>query len=539
MLTHTTLPKTRRLLPAFLPAIVVVVAAAVITTIWYALPIDWLIDMWRYVATEIILMLTGLILAVWWLAYSRLAWTIKGVVLLGMAGLAVGFFRSDGFAGDMIPIIRLRWAPTPDQMLQAYRQQHAAPSAPTTIAAPEIKPMDAPAFRGKNRDGIVIGPPLARDWAAHPPRELWRHPIGGGHGGIAVVGNLAITIEQRGEQEAIVAYNTDTGEEQWDFPFGAHFKEAMGGPGPRTTPTIAGNSVVALGAEGHLICLDLTKPKKAKWGPIVILNNHENLPWGMSGSPLIYDLADGRSVVVVTPGNQGSGAGRAIVAYDLATGKEVWANGDGYAGYGSPQLATLCGKRQLLHFDGDGVAGYDLENGKQWWRSPWATHQKINCSQPIVVGDDLVYISSGYNVGGGLVKVSESDGIWKEPEKVWEKKNKPLRLKFSSGVLRAGLIYGLDEGFMACIDAQSGDLRWRADRKGQYGHGQILLSDDLILVLGESGQLVLVEATPERFRELGKIQAFNDKTWNTPTLVNGRAYLRNDREIACYDLTAK
>jgi outer membrane protein assembly factor BamB len=496
------------------------------------LPQAFTINLYRVLATYALIVLSGFSLAAWWLSYMRPSWALRIAVPLGIVVVVVGAIRVEDvhFYGDMYIDYHFRW--------ETVRPPQQTVATPTVFAAPKINLADAPGYRGRNRDGVVVGPKLARDWTAQPPPEIWRSGVGDGLGGFAVVGKLAITMEQREGEEAVTAYDTETGQLRWVHKYPAHFVEAMGGPGPRTTPTIVGDNVVTLGAKGDLFCLKITDGSVI-WGPIPILAGNDNLPWAMSGSPLVCDLADGRSVVVVNPGNQnGRTPGRALVAFDLKDGKEVWAGGSGCAGYSSPQLNTLGGKRQILLFDGEGVAGHDPETGREWWRHAWKTHQQINVAQPIVVGPDRVFISSGYNQGCALLKITHADGVW-SVEELWRKANKPLRLKMSSGVLRDGYIYGLDEGYMSCIDANSGELRWQADRKGEYGHGQILLTDDLIVVLGEKGHLALVEATPVEFRELGRIRPFKTKTWNIPTLVEGRLYIRNDKEMACYDLTGK
>ncbi len=120
---------------------------------------------------------------------------------------------------------------------------------------------------------------------------------------------------------------------------------------------------------------------------------------------------------------------------------------------------------------------------------------------------------------------------------LWRKNSRALRCKFTSPVLWGGYVYGLDDGTLACIDPQTGERRWREKR---YGHGQVLVTNGTLLVLGEEGELALVAATPEEFRELGRIEeALSGRTWNVPVLVNGRAYVRNDEEMACYDLTGR
>jgi len=140
-------------------------------------------------------------------------------------------------------------------------------------------------------------------------------------------------------------------------------------------------------------------------------------------------------------------------------------------------------------------------------------------------------LSSGYGVGSAMLRIKEVGGRW-SAEPLW--KNRALRCRFTSPVARHGFLYGLDEGVLVCVEAGNGKRRWRGER---FGHGQLLLADDLLVLLGEQGELALVEATPEEYRELGRIQAIEGKTWNLPAMADGKVFVRNDREMACYDLT--
>src|SRR5262249_13714974 len=172
------------------------------------------------------------------------------------------------------------------------------------------------------------------------------------------------TLEQRRDREAVVCYDATTGREVWVYSYPALFEETLGGPGPRATPTIRDGAVYSLGATGVPVCLDAATGKLKGPAPVNILENNANLHWAMSGSPLVYD-----QVVVVNPGTQSEAArGRALVAYDRATGQEVWKSGATKAGYSSPMLAVLGGVRQILLFDGEGLGGYSAADGKELWR---------------------------------------------------------------------------------------------------------------------------------------------------------------------------
>src|SRR5262249_3781239 len=155
-----------------------------------------------------------------------------------------------------------------------------------------------------------------------------------------------------------------------------------------------------------------------------ILEDNDNVAWGMSGSPLVFDNA-----VVVNPGTQRSSAeGRALVAYDRLTGTELWRSGNTRAGYSSPMLATLAGRRQIVLFDGEELGGYDAQSGTKLWRFPWVTQQGINVAQPLVLEGDRLFVSSGYGVGCALLQIGESSGRW-SARQIWHTKN--MRCKFT------------------------------------------------------------------------------------------------------------
>jgi outer membrane protein assembly factor BamB len=386
---------------------------------------------------------------------------------------------------------------------------------------------DWPEYRGRKRDGVVTGPALATDWAGKAP--LWKRAVGAGHSSFAVAGNIAVTLEQRGDQEAVVCYHVPTGEQAWAYTYPARFRELMGGPGPRSTPTVIDGEVYSLGATGKLVCLD-ARTGKEKWPAADILEDNANLKWGMSGSPLVFD-----EVVVVNPGTQTAQAAGTLAAYDRKTGKRLWSSGRASAGYSSPMLATLAGKRQILLLDGEGLSGYDpADKGKVLWRYPWPVQENINATQPVLLGDDRVLISSGYFVGSAALQIKQEGGKWTVAE-VWRNK-RSMRCKFSSPVLHGGYLYGLDEGTLVCVDAKTGERKWRGER---YGHGQMLLTNGQLLITSEDGVLALVQAAPDGYRELNRLQAIDGRTWNLPALAGGLALVRNHLEMACYDLKAR
>ena len=522
-------PRRRTFFGFWLPLLVIAGAALGVATKWLV-PRETTRDNQNF-STLAIVLLALLGLGLWVLSLSGWRWFVRvPALLLGVVAGGVTL-SSIVFSGDMAVSFRWPWEKSQHRIVAEHREQQPKADSSKSVSV-EIGPDDSPEFRGRNRDGVATGPKLSRDWKKQPPKLLWKQPCGPGWASFAVAGNLAVTIEQRDANEAITAYDVDTGREVWKYEYPARFREPLGGPGPRATPTISGGDVFSLGAKGDLVCLDGAKGTR-KWA-VNILGERPNAMWAMSGSPLIVD-----DRVIVNPGRQSDrpeGQG-AVAAYDRSTGKKLWETGDTKAGYSSPMLVTISEKKQIVLLDGKQVGGFDAGDGTPLWNYAWdKTNQDINVAQPIVFGDGRVFISSGYAVGCAMLQPRRAaNGRW-SVEELWRNENKPLRCKFTSPVEYQGHLYGLDDGRLACIEAKTGKLLpdWKA---GNYGHGQLVRWEDLLIILSERGQLVVVEATPAAHRELGKVQAIKaDRTWNVPALANGRIYVRNDLEMACFDL---
>jgi outer membrane protein assembly factor BamB len=196
-------------------------------------------------------------------------------------------------------------------------------------------------------------------------------------------------------------------------------------------------------------------------------------------------------------------------------------------------LVTLAGKRQILVETANRVVGLSPDDGALLWETSWNTDMGINCSQPIVIDANRIFLSSGYGKGAALVEISASgDGL--AARKVWE--NSSMKNKFNSSVLYEGNVYGLDEGILTCVDVKTGDRRWKG---GRYGYGQVILANAHLIVITDTGELVLVKATPDKHTEVARFAAIDGKTWNYPAIADGRLLVRNQTQMACFDLSGK
>jgi outer membrane protein assembly factor BamB len=375
-------------------------------------------------------------------------------------------------------------------------------------------------FRGPNRDGNYTGGPILTTWPSGGLQLLWKQPVGGGYASFVIANGKAYTIEQRRSQEVVAAYDVRTGRELWTHGWPALFSEAMGGDGPRATPVWNEGQLFALGATGELHVLDAESGKLAWSKNILNDNSAQNITWGMANAPLIVD-----DNVIVTPGGAGD---KSVVAYNKRTGNRVWGALSDRAAYTSPMLVTLAGQRQLLVVTATRVTGLAVEDGKLLWEYPWTTMYEINSAQPIIVDPNHVFVSAGYDHGAVLLEISRAERGF-SARAVWENRN--MKNRFNSSVLYQGHIYGFDEGIFACIDARTGERKWKG---GRYGYGQALLAGEHIIVLAESGELVLLQATPSAHQEVARFSAIEGKTWNHPAIADGILFVRNEREMAAF-----
>ncbi len=416
-------------------------------------------------------------------------------------------------------------SPSPSPSEKAGTETGEAVSMPALAEKAETKPAESEYwtdFRGPDRDGHYRQRPILTNWPQRGLEPIWKQPVGGGYASFAVARQRVFTIEQRGSEEVVAAYDLNTGRELWINGWRAAFRERMGGDGPRATPVWSEGRVYALGGTGELRCL-MEDTGEVIWRTNILEDaGARNLQWGMAASPLIVD-----ETVIVLPGGSD---GRSVVAYARRTGEIVWTALDDQQSYSSPMLATLAGVRQILVFSALRLAGLSPESGELLWEYPWRTQFDVNASQPLIVGEDRIFLSTGYGSGAAVIELSrEGDGF--DVREVW--RNIRMKNQFTSSVLHDGFIYGLDESILACIDAATGELQWKG---GRYGYGQVMLADGHLIVLTEDGNLVLVRATPERHEELVRFPVLEGKTWNHPAISDGILLVRNLAEMAAFDL---
>lgn len=422
-----------------------------------------------------------------------------------------------------------------------HREAQRAQPVPSPQAAPAPEPSKEPDrpdatgaaaatptppywtdFRGPLRDGHYRQRPIRTNWDAVRPEPLWKQPLGGGHASFVAAHGRAFTIEQRAGQEVAAAYDIASGRELWTHGWDALFNETYGGAGPRATPAWNDGRVFALGAAGELRVLDEASGRLVWRTNILDDAGADNLQWGMSASPLIVGPH-----VIVLPGGSG---GNAVIAYDKGTGRRAWSALDDGAGYSSPMLVTIAGVEQILAFMAARVVGLSPADGRLLWEFPWTTQSGINVAQPLVIGANRVFISSGYGMGAVMLDVTRQ-GEQLAVREVW--RTNRMKNQFTSSVYLDGFIYGIDQTILACLDAASGELKWKG---GRYGSGQVLLADGHLIVTTDQGELALVRATPEQHVEIARFPALQGLTWSHAAMADGYLLVRNVNEMALFDL---
>jgi len=512
-------PSVRRGHRAWIPGIIWLLALGGLAALELQADMDRNVQVWGQSAVFVLALLLSLL---WFIFLSRFSWRFRLLAAGGLALIGIGLklsLRVDGtIDGRGLPKLVWKWSARPLAVKASANPVPPEPAAATVIPMPDV-----PQFFGPRRDGIVTGAGLARDWAKSPPRELWRQPVGSGWASYAVVAGRAYTQEQRGEEEWVSCYEVLTGRLIWAHRRPTRFTQWQAGEGPHSTPTIDRGRVFAYGATGVLDCLDAITGAKVWSRDVLGENQLKNLEWGISASPLVFE-----NLVVVTGGQ---GDGPTVLAYDRVTGELRWRSGTDRASYSSPIVATLAGRPTIVAFNAATFSLHDPATGQEWLSQRWGSDKTPKAAQPVVLSGDRLFVSAGYGMGCELFHVTAGPNGQLAAESKW--KNIRLKAQFNSVAQYDGFFYGLDDGFLACVEADTGVRRWKG---GLYGSGQTLLVDDLILIQSERGDVALAAASPDAFRELGRITALSSKTWNHPTLAGRYLLVRNDREAVCYEL---
>ncbi|MGD9722872.1 MAG: PQQ-binding-like beta-propeller repeat protein [Pirellulales bacterium] len=397
------------------------------------------------------------------------------------------------------------------------------------LAVPALA-VDWPQWRGPGRDGISQETGLLAQWPAEGPKLLWQvKNIDDGYSTPSVVGDRLYLMSNKGmDDEFVQALNAADGSQIWSVRVGkVGPNQGPQYPGARSTPTVDGDALYALGSDGDLACLDISG--KMRWQKN-LRSDFGGVPgaWAYAESPLV----DGNTLVC-TPG----GKDATLVALDKNSGDVIWKcalpEGD-KAGYASAIVVDAGGTRQYVQFVQNGLVGVDAKTGKFLWRYDKTGKSPANIPTP-VAHDVFVYSASGRG-GGGLVELkATSDGV-EATEKYFETK---LPTSIGGTVEINGFLYGTNSAGLMCVDFNSGEVKWQ--ERG-VGAGSVCYADGRLYLHGEKGDVALVEPSPEGYREKGRFtppdQPERGKAlaWAYPVVSNGRLYIRDLGTLWCYEV---
>lgn len=462
------------------------------------------------------------------------------VAPLAIAAIALSLFEFTGVTGELIPVFRERiWL---KRLTSNFRTVPSLASQAVPIRESATNPFESTQFLGPDRNGIVQNQEFSVSWDEQLPKVVWKIPIGAGWSGFAIRRGLAITLEQLDDQECLTAFELTTGKVVWRAKSPGRHTQALGGLGPRSTPTIYRGKVIAQSALGIVSCVELETGKLIWQQDLLKLagidqeTSEKAILWGRSGSPLVFD----NNVVVPLGGKADAPSLKSLIAFELATGKEIWSGGDQQISYASPVLLTLCGVQQIVGVNEGSVTGHDPKNGNVLWSTPWPSKSNGDAcsSQPVAVDDRRLLLGKGYALGSKLIELNysghnsedESDPAFWKVDTQWES-TRILKTKFTSAIAYQGFLYGLSDGVLECIDPKDGSRVWRGKR---YGHGQSIIVNGHILVTTEDGRVVLIPATASgQGREIAQMPVLDGVTWNIPAVAGPYLLIRNAEFAAC------
>jgi outer membrane protein assembly factor BamB len=387
---------------------------------------------------------------------------------------------------------------------------------------------DWPQWGGPHRNFTSETKGLATTWPATGPRRVWQRELGEGYSAIAVEGGMLFTMYRKGENEVVIAFDAATGKTVWEYTYAAPFSpqyDMSNGPGPHATPLVTGNLVFSSGATGKLHCLD-KKSGKVLWSHDLIKEFHGTVRVnGYSCSPIAY-----KDKIVMMVGGQAS----SLVAFNREDGLVVWKKHDFRNSTSSPIIINVDGQDQLVAFMYGEVVGLDPNSGDLLWSHPHPVEFGLNTSTPVWGPDNLLFISSGYNGGSRVIKLSRA-GDKTTVEELWA--HGLMRVHFSNAIRVGDVVYGSSGDFgpapFTAIDVNTGKVLWR---NRSFPRASFLFADSRFIILDEDGDLLLATPTPEGLTVISKVALLSSNSWTLPSLAGTRLYLRDRKSIMALEL---
>ncbi|MFP3902826.1 MAG: PQQ-binding-like beta-propeller repeat protein [Armatimonadota bacterium] len=371
---------------------------------------------------------------------------------------------------------------------------------------------------GPNQDSIAPDTGINKNWNDNPPQKLWQVSLSdNGYAGPSVADGKVFIIDHSGSNDIVRAFNLQNGQEVWRYSYADAAKHNYGFA--RATPTYDEGRLYTISRTGNVHCLN------ASDGSVVWSMNMKSQfdgqspKWDYAASAFI----DGSKLILCPGGNRAP-----VVALNKMDESTIWTGGaSGMAGYATPKKATLQGTEQYVIFTADKLTGVRASDGQVMWTFPWPTKYGVNAATP-VIGGDYIFINTDYGKGCGLIKITDNGA-----EKVWT--NTAMQSHFNSAVFYNGYVFGIgNPGFLVCLYSHTGEVMWQ--ERGFERGGLIAVDGTLIALDGKGGDLVMVEATADEYRELGRMKPLGGQSWTAPIIADGKLIIRNKNAMCCLDL---
>jgi outer membrane protein assembly factor BamB len=389
----------------------------------------------------------------------------------------------------------------------------------TSILASASWSADWPQFHGPQSDNISKEKLKNTTWNTTPPRLVWKTDLtDDGYSGPSVAKGKVYIVDHSGENDILRCIDLKTGKNLWKSEYPNPKAPDYGYT--RSTPTVKNGLVFTLNRWGLVVCTD-AKTGKQIW----TRDTYADYPgfisqWGHGSSIVV----DGKQAIVVPGGKDAS-----MVALDTKTGKTIWAGGGSDpAGWSTPILATINGKRQYISFTSSSLSGVDTKDGKVLWQFEYKTPLRANMASPLLVGNNI-FVTASYNMGCAMVSLNPDGTV----VPLW--RNKAIQGYFTTPVFVDGYIYGIsDPQNLVCVDPADGSVKWT---QPGFERGPVMAIGGYLLALaGDTGQLALIKPDANRYNELGRFTPLGGTSWTSPAFSDGYLLVRNQKSLACFDM---
>ncbi len=374
-------------------------------------------------------------------------------------------------------------------------------------------------FRGPARSGIVDDSFYNDNWNGKNLEQVWKKEIGSAFSELifdngTIYTMISETIDSTEGSEFLAAFEEASGKLLWKSRIDSiYFDEDGWGDGTRSTPAYDDNAIYSFSGHGKLTS-STKKNGEIIWQVDFVKEFGSTTPrWGFASSPLLTE-----NMVIMEVGGTDE---KAFAGFDKKTGKVLWTSGKGMASHDSPLLANINGEEQIIFANGNTLYSYNNNGDTLWTFTMPMSHLT---AMPVLIDDNKLFLSGVRNPAFVIVEIVDNVPF----EKLT---GNTMKNDFSSSIYYNGYIYGFNVAAVRCISAESGETKWT---KRGYGKGALSMAGNKLVIISDKGRLIIAQATPDEYKELASVQAIEGKSWTAPSINNGKIYVRNLTEMACY-----